>query len=254
MTLCELLWPEGCGTVALVGGGGKTSLMSRAADEAQQLLVTADESRPSLLVTTTTRLQRPTPINARIHIGETPPETTSESVHLWVGGLIADGKKWKAPPLSALAGWVENHPESQILIEADGSSGRPLKAPGPGEPVIPGYTQTVICVMGLSALGRQVSGRNVHRLERFEHITGFKSGTPITRKAVLRLLSHPDGGFKGTLPGMRRILVINQADDAKRVRIGASLARRAMDTVPELTAAVVTKFGQDGIIRFMIGS
>ncbi|MDT8299747.1 MAG: hypothetical protein RQ801_15670, partial [Spirochaetaceae bacterium] len=97
MTLSELLWPEGCGTVALVGGGGKTSLMSRAADEAQHWAVPTEESHRSLLMTTTTKLQRPTPLTAGIHIGEAPPETTPNSVHLWVGGQIADGRKWKAP-------------------------------------------------------------------------------------------------------------------------------------------------------------
>ena len=119
--------------------------------------------------------------------------------------------------------------------------------------MVPVYTETVVCVMGLGALGQRASKRNVHRIEWFEKITGIKSGTRITRKSVLRLLAHPDGGFKGALPGMRRILVINQADNAKKVRLGASLARRAMDTVPGLDAAVVTKFDQDGVIRFMIG-
>ena len=41
-----------------------------------------------------------------------------------------------------------------ILVEADGSRGLPVKYPGPREPVIPDNVNMILCVCGLSGLGR----------------------------------------------------------------------------------------------------
>ena len=51
-----------------------------------------------------------------------------------------------------------------ILVEADGSRGLPVKYPGPREPVIPDNVNMILCVCGMSGLGRP--GREVcHRWE-----------------------------------------------------------------------------------------
>ncbi len=43
-----------------------------------------------------------------------------------------------------------------VLVEADGARHHPIKFPRPGEPVLLPQTDTVLCVMGLTALGQPV--------------------------------------------------------------------------------------------------
>ena len=41
-----------------------------------------------------------------------------------------------------------------ILAETDGSRRLPIKVPGPGEPVIPHNASLILCILGMSALGK----------------------------------------------------------------------------------------------------
>jgi len=67
-----------------------------------------------------------------------------------------------------------------LLIEADGSRQRPLKAPASHEPVIPNWVDTVAVVAGLSALGSPLTEKWVHRPERFAALSGLSPGEIIT--------------------------------------------------------------------------
>ena len=50
-----------------------------------------------------------------------------------------------------------------LLIEADGSRQRPLKAPADMEPAIPEFIKTVVVVAGLPGLGKPLTEEFVHR-------------------------------------------------------------------------------------------
>jgi molybdenum cofactor cytidylyltransferase len=43
-------------------------------------------------------------------------------------------------------------------------------------------------------------------------LSGLKSGDPITRRALQRVLVHPDGGLKGIPPAARRVALLNGVD------------------------------------------
>ena len=90
----------------------------------------------------------------------------------------------------------------------------PLKAPASHEPVIPGWTRTVIVVAGLSGLGEPLTQDRVHRPERFAELGGCLPGEPITIEVIARVLAHPDGGMKGSPAGAQRVALLNQADTA----------------------------------------
>ncbi|HSF83984.1 MAG TPA: selenium cofactor biosynthesis protein YqeC, partial [Anaerolineales bacterium] len=108
-----------------------------------------------------------------------------------------------------------------LLIEADGSRQLPLKAPGEHEPALPflgSYQATgpaldlVIVVAGLSALGQPLDASRVHRPERFAELAGLSMGAAISPQAVRRLLLHPQGGLKNIPLGVKRAVLLNQAD------------------------------------------
>jgi molybdenum cofactor cytidylyltransferase len=99
-----------------------------------------------------------------------------------------------------------------LLIEADGSRQRPLKAPADHEPVIPGFFGTVVVVAGLNSLGKPLTEEFVHRPEIFARLSGLKPGAVITPEALVRVLTHPQGGLKNIPAGARRVALLNQAD------------------------------------------
>ena len=98
------------------------------------------------------------------------------------------------------------------MIEADGSRQKPLKAPGEHEPPIPDFVQTVVVVVGLSALGKPLDAETVHRPEIFARLSGLQLGETITAAALTRVLTHPEGGLKNIPPAARRVALLNQAD------------------------------------------
>ena len=74
-----------------------------------------------------------------------------------------------------------------VLVEADGSRRRPLKAHARHEPVIPPCTRQVLCVVGLSGLHRPVS-EVVHRPELFCPLVGCTPEDEATPERVARAL------------------------------------------------------------------
>jgi molybdenum cofactor cytidylyltransferase len=99
-----------------------------------------------------------------------------------------------------------------MLIEADGSRQKPIKAPSENEPVIPNWVSVVVVVCGLSGLGKRLSSQWVHRPEGFAQLTSLSMGDCITPEALAKELINSQGGLKGIPEKSRRILLLNQVD------------------------------------------
>lgn len=168
------------GVTAVIGGGGKTTLLRTLGEELSR-------ARRVLLCTTTKIL----PFSGM------PCAKTAEELEalrrehrlLCAGREIAGGKL-SAPevPMVQLAQWFD-----YVLVEADGSAGRPMKAHAPHEPVIPAEAGQTICVVGASGFGRQVK-EAAHRPELYAKLAGVRETdevTPETEAAVLR----KEGGY-----------------------------------------------------------
>ena len=161
MRLSELLQIKP-GVTAVIGSGGKTSLLAALARELDGTVI---------LCTTTHILPFP---ELPFLDAPTPSDLQRRRV-ICVGTPQADGKL-TAPTctiatLRALADYV--------LVEADGSRQLPLKAHAPHEPVIPPETAQTICVVGASGFGRPICDV-VHRPELFCRLTGADPHDPVT--------------------------------------------------------------------------
>jgi probable selenium-dependent hydroxylase accessory protein YqeC len=99
-----------------------------------------------------------------------------------------------------------------LIVEGDGAAGRPLKAPGPREPVVPSSATRVVAVAGLEALGKPVNGDTVFRVERFMEITGAQPGEALSMRGVSQLFTRPDGLFRGSPPAARLTAFLNKLD------------------------------------------
>jgi len=99
-----------------------------------------------------------------------------------------------------------------LLIEADGSRQKPLKAWAEHEPPIPAFVDQVVQVVGLTGLGKPLSDEIVHRAEIFSALSDLGIGEIITPDALVRVLTHSAGGQKHIPTGARKIIVLNQAE------------------------------------------
>ncbi|MEN8243836.1 MAG: selenium cofactor biosynthesis protein YqeC [Thermodesulfobacteriota bacterium] len=215
------------GVISLVGAGGKTSLMFRLAHE----LSAAGET---VLTTTTTKIMRPTEAQSRHLILSSSPSEI----------IDAAGAALKlSPHVSAAADHASPHdkligfsPETielflksnlfrWIIVEADGAARRPLKAPRPYEPVIPGCTKWVIGMLGLSAFGKPLDETTVFQPELVAGITGLDVGMPIIADTLCDLLVHQQGIFQGTPADAQKIAFLNQADIPKMAQAGRSIVK-----------------------------
>lgn len=154
------------GVTAIIGSGGKTTLMFALVRELSRI--------GSVIVTTTTHIWKP----ERIAVFETVKRVDGI---VCIGTPCENGKLTtpvqSMQELASLADFV--------LVEADGSAGKPLKAHAAHEPVIPENSGQVICVAGASGLNRPIK-EAVHRPELFYAITKSATASPEAVAAVLK--------------------------------------------------------------------
>lgn len=177
MKLYELLQVKP-GVTALIGSGGKTSLLYHLAGELSK--------KHKVLLTTTTHIRIPD------HI---PLATTREELdalflerNVVCAGTPCEDGKMTAPSFD---GWEQA--AEYVLVEADGAKGMPLKAHAEYEPVIPDGCQNTICVVGASGFNQPI--RTVcHRPERYAERLGCSDMKKVTPEMAAQLLTI-EGGF-----------------------------------------------------------
>jgi probable selenium-dependent hydroxylase accessory protein YqeC len=132
-----------------------------------------------------------------------------------------------------------------ILVEADGSRNRPIKAPAAYEPVIPASACAVLGVIGLGCLNKAFTPELVHRMTEFAAVTGLRPGETITPAAAASLVLHPAGLFKNS-PALR-CLFCNQSDLPGAHEAGEALLqeihRRAGQAAPHAWIGSVLRDG-----------
>ncbi len=211
--------------VALVGGGGKTTLMFRLADE-----LVVDGLKVVTTMTTKIFVEQMSRAPARLVLqGEGAllsqlPGLLAEHGHvLLAGGTIVEQEKVQGLGC-ALIDRIAAHPSVDVIvIEADGARCLPFKAPAAHEPVIPAATSVVVPIVGLDVIGHPLTAEFVHRPERVAALTGASLGDPVTPAMVAAVLAHPLGGAKGTAAA-RLVPFINKSD------VGAGIGERGSGT------------------------
>ena len=98
-----------------------------------------------------------------------------------------------------------------LLVEADGSAGRPLKGWADYEPVIPEYTAATVGILPLHVIGEKLRNEDVHRMSLFTALTGLKEGDVMTVQAMVRMILSAEGLFKSARG--EKILILNHVGD-----------------------------------------
>lgn len=232
MLLCCALDLPQRAIVAVIGAGGKTTIIQRLAAELA-------EQGACVISTTTTAIWEP----SGLVVVEADDDAVLAATSAYVGPgrvitvagrrqLVAESPgEAKRPKLSgasphlparllALAG------VDYVLVEADGARGRAIKAPASHEPVIPPETTHVLAVVGIDALGEPLSDEIAHRPQRIAALLGVTMGTPLSPRHIATLLAHAQGGRKGAPAAAHFAPTINKVQDDASLRAARAIAGR----------------------------
>ncbi len=194
MSLSGLLGLTPGERVAVVGCGGKTSLIH---------LLARENASQGVLIAPTTRIG----LNQRIF----QPGIT------YLG--TPQGEKLVAAPLEEIRSASAAY--GLTLMEADGSQGLPLKGWADHEPVVPDFATLTLGVVSARAVGLAATARHVHRLPLFLAQTGLAEGELVQEEAVARMIRQcQERHGKGRLA-----VAINQADDPPLREVADRIAK-----------------------------
>jgi probable selenium-dependent hydroxylase accessory protein YqeC len=199
--------------ITLIGAGGKTTTLAALAREVRSKGWTC-------VITTTTKIWPvvgvPTLETQNTHrLSSELRSALDRSATVAIGRCVgADGKLHGVPP-ELICRLAKEGASDIILVEGDGAAGRPLKAHGTGEPVVPGCSTCVLLISGIDAVGAATSRDSVHRLEDFCRISGAGIGEPITPRHVALSLEAAASHVPLTAV---LINVLNKVDDQARLQ------------------------------------
>jgi molybdenum cofactor cytidylyltransferase len=131
-----------------------------------------------------------------------------------------------------------------LLIEADGSRRRPLKAPAEHEPVVPAWVNNAVVVAGLSGINQPLNESWVHRPERFARISGLSVGDPVTPESLVRVLVDPAGGLWNLPEFAQKTVLLNQASSDKLSAAGKQMTEALLKVYERVIIADLSIPGQ----------
>jgi probable selenium-dependent hydroxylase accessory protein YqeC len=248
MTLAEAFSLKEKEVISLAGGGGKTTLMFSLGRELAK-------SREGILLTTTTKIWDPAPAEEfarffspdRGKIEKWVKKNLKRRRYLVIArGRLASGKL-QGIPAAWIPGLFSIPGVAQMIIEADGAAGRPLKAPRRGEPVLPPETTLLIPMAGIDALGNPLHEDYVFRSGIAREILGEKEGALVTEAMIAGLL----GATLLNRPrGARVIPFINKVDLPCGMEKGRSLARILLEFLsPEVERVVLGQARETPVVK-----
>lgn len=232
MKITDFLKPLKHRYIFLIGGGGKTTLLFFLA---HHLILKGF----SVITTTSTKIRRPasdqssqTIIGADLSTLIPEIQSALDSFgHITLGKRSLPENKisgFSAPELDFLQ---EQRVADFILVEADGSKGRSLKAHKDTEPVISRKGDLVIPVIGVDCLGKPLEEKWVHRPELFSKRLPKEMGTPITAEDIGNIFFHPQGYLREVAPEADIIVFISKVktEEDRRKAEGLDSILKEMD-------------------------
>ena len=202
MQIAPLL-QNGRGVTALIGGGGKTTLMNTLASELK--------SRGKVIICTSTKIKLPERYPTLFGASE-DDVAAALAVHdvLCVAEKSVEDKlcapKLPFETLSQLAPYV--------IVEADGARCLPLKAHASHEPVIPAVSQRVVTVIGIDGIGKRIA-ETCHRSAFYAQIAGVSENDVVTPEIAARVVNAEGWGDR---------VYINKVESAEAYDAATALA------------------------------
>ena len=217
--LCELI--SETRYLSFVGAGGKTSLIEYLAAEAVRR-----GKRVALTTTAKIWAKAPYVLWPELSTLQRRPDFVR------VGKTVADGKL-TALQESEVAELGSSY--DIVLIEADGSKGKPLKYPAEYEPVIPSFSDCVIVVAGLDSLSGRV-GEQVFRWEQLGRAAAVSGDARVTPSLFLRFFED-DTLMKG-VDRQKCVIIMNKYDACPEKQAVTDLAKGVLEKTGVIRAII----------------
>ena len=191
--------------IAVVGGGGKTSLIFQLQREFFAL-----NKRVIICTTTHMAWDAKLPFSA-------PDQIDHIECNLKKYGYAVVGRHQPEDKIASCTNEeiaaLQKHCDV-LLIEADGSKQLPMKVPRSHEPVIPDLADLVIGVIGLDALGEAID-QVCHHPEHAALFLGKNASDRITMEDILRI-AESDKGLRKNVYDKNYRVFLNKADIVSR--------------------------------------
>lgn len=216
--------------ISLVGAGGKTTLMYALAKE-------FIDSGRKVVTTTTTKIMPPELSQSPLLIVESNEGTLLNSIlnnintyrHITAAGEKLSINRLKGISLSLIQTLSSKTEIDHIVIEADGASRKPIKAPNATEPVIPDNTTLLIPVIGVESIGCHLNEESFFRADIASGLLNIPIDSIVTIESIATLITHPLGLIKGCPSNARIIPLLNKIDLENSIDNAASLARAILN-------------------------
>ena len=191
------------GVTAIIGSGGKTTLMECLAAELA--------ARARVIVCTTTHIYPEQTMPCLVSPTEAEIRAALARAGCVCVGSVSENGKFSAPELPfrtlcALADYV--------IVEADGAKRLPLKAHAAHEPVVPPEANQTILVVGASGFGRPMR-ESVHRAPIAAQALGVSEDTVVTPELWARFLKQE---------ALHTRVLVNQAENEQEQTTARALA------------------------------
>ena len=191
------------GVTAIIGGGGKTTLMECLAAELS--------AQARVIVCTTTHIYPEQ--NMPCLVSPTEAEVGAElaRTRCVCVGSVSESGKFSAPklPFRTLCAMADF-----VIVEADGAKRLPLKAHASHEPVVPPEANQTILVVGASGFGRPMR-ESVHRAPIAAQALGVNEDTVVSPELWAKFLN---------LEALHTRVLVNQAETEQEQKAAKALA------------------------------
>lgn len=191
------------GVTAIIGGGGKTTLMECLAAELS--------AQARVIVCTTTHIYPEQNMPCLVSPTEAEVEAELARTRCVCVGSVSESGKFSAPelPFRTLCAMADF-----VIVEADGAKRLPLKAHASHEPVVPPEANQTILVVGASGFGRPMR-ESVHRTPIAAQALGVDEDTVVSPELWAKFLN---------LEALHTRVLVNQAENEQEQKAAKTLA------------------------------
>lgn len=189
--------------ISFVGGGGKTTVI-------EMLAAQLKNAGKSVLSTTSTAIFKPQKGYDTIFVGDIPCGYIPNKNSITVYGEYEVDRKLRVKDISKIDDLIKKNIFDFILIEADGSKGKPIKAPANHEPVVLNCTTITVGMIGMDCLGKKICD-TAHRPEILADLLETTIDHIIEFNDIVKLSIYENGIFKKSKG--RKILFLNKVDN-----------------------------------------
>lgn len=215
--------------ISFVGGGGKTTLMFRIARALA-------DSGYKVLVTTTTKIYD---VDDHMYEKYVLRETISTVKHGKTTGITVFGDKIENSKLigaspEALRDYIDFEGFDFVLIEADGSKKKSIKAYKNHEPVVPKYCNKVIAVISMDIIGCSLTDSYVYNPEALSQILDKSIGSDLNASDIAKLVVSEKGLFQKN-DDKKKIVFLTKCYNKEKNRIAHSIIKDIKDKDEDIT-------------------